>query len=269
MKAKLKRKFLGSSVALIVSFIFFGFSCPPADAEDTPCLECHVKFKEPAKNVHAALNMGCETCHRKEEGRTHPGEKKSIVLTQNMPKLCYGCHDESKFKGDVVHAPIAAGMCTGCHDPHQSDNGKILKEPLPEVCYTCHDKAKFTKKYVHNVINVVGCGSCHSPHVAGNPSLLPSSINDVCTTCHKGQSTGGHVVALPGKKFHPVRGVTDLSTVKWIKVPDPNNPKKEVEVPDPNVPGKELSCVSCHDPHSSDYKRLFTAQRLCLKCHKY
>ena len=238
-------------------------------AEEKPCVECHIKLKDPAKHVHDALKNGCETCHKKVEEKSHPDQKKSIVLTLNMPKLCYGCHDESKFKGSVLHAPVAGGMCTSCHDPHQSNQDKILKEPLPDVCYPCHEKTKFTKKYVHNVINVVGCGSCHNPHAANNPSLLPSSVNDLCATCHKAQSTGTHVVALPGKKYHPVKGVTDPSTIKWIKAPDPKNPKREIEVPDPNVPGKELNCVSCHDPHSSDFRRLYTAQRLCLKCHKY
>jgi len=116
---------------------------------------------------------------------------------------------------------------------------------------------------------VVGCGGCHSPHASNNPALLPNPINDICITCHKGQSKGSHVIAIPGGKFHPLKGVIDISTLKMIKVPDPKNPKKEIEIPDPKVPGKELSCTSCHNPHSSDYKNLFPAQRVCLKCHKY
>ena len=241
--------------------------CQTSLASEDPCLACHVKLKEPAKNVHAAMGIGCGTCHQKVEGKNHPDDKKSIIPVKSMPEICYGCHDESKFKGSTVHAPVAGGMCTSCHEPHQSNNAKLLKEPSPEVCYSCHDKKNFTKKYVHNVINVVGCGTCHSPHASNNPSLLPSGISEVCTTCHKAQASGGHVISLPGKRFHPVKGVKDISTLKWIKVPDPKNPKREIEVPDPNVPGKDLSCASCHDPHSSDYMRLFTAERLCAKCH--
>jgi len=256
-------------ILALILFIFGLLHVQTVSAEENPCLACHANLKEPAKYLHAALKTGCETCHRKEEGKSHPEQKKSIVLIQNMPKLCYGCHDQSKFKGKMVHAPFGSGMCTSCHDPHQSNTNKILKEPLPEVCYTCHDKKNFTKKKVHSVINVVGCTTCHSPHASDFPNLLPSSATDVCITCHKSQSSGGHVIAMPGKRFHPVRGVTDISTITYIKVPDPKNPKREIEIPDPDKPGKELGCTSCHDPHSSDYKRLFTAQRLCLKCHKY
>jgi predicted CXXCH cytochrome family protein len=261
-------KYFRYFLVVIFGLTLIEISSLPVYAEDSPCLECHIKLKEPAKNVHAAMKTGCETCHRRDEAKKHPGDNKSIVLTQNMPKLCYTCHDEAKFRGNVVHAPFASGMCTSCHDPHQSNNSKILREPSPEVCYTCHDKAKFTKKYVHNVINVVGCGTCHSPHASPYQYLLPSSSTDICITCHKGQSTGGHVISIPGGRFHPVRGVTDTSTITWIKVPDPKNPKHLIEIPDPEKPGKELGCTSCHDPHSSDYKRLFPIQRVCRKCHK-
>jgi len=254
---------------VVVGIAFIEITPLPIYAEESPCIECHIKLKESAKNIHAAMKTGCETCHRKDAGKNHPGENKSIVLTENMPKLCYNCHDESKLKGEVVHAPFGSGMCTSCHDPHQSNNDKILREPSPEVCYTCHDKAKFTKKYIHNVINVVGCVTCHNPHAASFPALLPSPVNDVCITCHKSQSAGRHVTAIPGKKIHPIKGIKDPSTLRWIMAPDPLKGNRQIRVPDPNVPGKELTCASCHDPHSSDYRRLFTAQRICLKCHEY
>jgi predicted CXXCH cytochrome family protein len=178
---------------------------------------------KPAKLRTRCAKTGCEVCHIKEEGKNHPDDKKSMKLTQNMPILCYNCRS-IKFS-ITVHAPIMGGMCTSCHDPHQSDNPKILKEPMPEVCYTCHDKAKFTKKYLHKVINVVGCGTCHSPHASNNPALLPSSKTEVCISCHKSQASGTHVVAIPGpsRRLHPIKGVKDPSTLKWIKAPDPKN----------------------------------------------
>jgi len=76
-------------------------------------------------------------------------------------------------------------------------------------------------------------------------------------------------MALPGKKRHPVGGIIDPSTEKMIKMPDPANPKRTVEVPDPAVPGEPMTCGSCHDPHSSDFKGLLTQARICTKCHKY
>jgi predicted CXXCH cytochrome family protein len=283
-------------------------------AAENPCLSCHVNLKESAKSVHAALGLGCQACHKAVEGKSHPDQKDSIKLIKDMPGICYDCHDESKFKEKAVHAPVASGMCTGCHDahqsnfpkillkdipdlcyncheeakfkdgksghtligmctgchaPHSSNSGKLLLTDQPDLCYTCHDKSKFSKKYVHSIIPVGGCTSCHTPHTGPFPSLLTKkSINESCITCHLNKSDGRHVVSVPGKKIHPVSRVKDPS-VPWTKIVKGPRTGKDYEVPDPEKPGKEMSCISCHNPHSSDYKKLFPVANLCGKCHKY
>ena len=254
-------------VAILVPALYFLLNLQALAAEGNPCLTCHANVKA-QKTIHQPLAMGCEACHKAVEGKTHP-EKGSMVLIKGMPALCYGCHEESKFNGSSIHKPVSSGMCKACHDPHSSDFKKLLRSEPPELCYFCHDKGKFTKKYNHKVINVIGCTTCHNPHISNNSSLLTDPINDLCLNCHKNQSSGFHIVSLPRKRQHPIKNVIDISTLKYIKAPDPVNPKKEIEIPDPKVPGKQLSCVSCHDPHSSDYPKLFTRQRICLKCHKY
>jgi predicted CXXCH cytochrome family protein len=293
---------------------------PSYAAQENQCLTCHTKFSEKAKSVHAAMGMGCEVCHKAAEGKTHPGQKDSMILTQKMPDLCFSCHDASKFKGKSVHQPVSSGMCTACHDPHQSNfpkilvkdvpglcynchqeakftkgksghtvigmctgchnphssnSDKILKADQPELCYNCHDKKNFTKKYVHAIIPAAGCTACHTPHISNNPSLLPSdSINGLCTTCHSSEASGQHVTGKvfgPSKmKFHPVSGMTDPRFPgKTKKIPDPNHPGREIEVFDPAHPGKPITCVSCHDPHSTDFPHLFTEANICQRCHKY
>jgi predicted CXXCH cytochrome family protein len=257
-----------SFIASLICLTFSLFHLQIAGAEENPCLKCHSNIKE-VQHIHSPLSMGCAACHKLVEGKSHPDQKGSIILVQSMPGLCFNCHEESKLNGKIIHAPVASGMCIACHNPHGSKFSKLLKSEQQELCFMCHDKALFSKKYVHKVINVIGCTTCHNPHASNNPSLLPNPINEICSTCHKTQSSGLHIVALPGKKQHPIKGIKDISTLKYIKVPDPKNPKKEIEIPDASVPGKELSCVSCHNPHSSDYENLFTVQRICLKCHKY
>jgi len=207
----------------LIFFILLQFKFPSYSAEENACMACHGDVKKPAKSIHAALEMGCSACHKSVEGKSHPEQKGSIILTKNIPGLCYGCHD----------------------------------------------KAKFTKKYVHKIIDVGGCSSCHAPHISNHPSLLINSEHELCISCHAAKLKLSHVIALPGRKRHPISGVKDPSTLKMILVPDPKNPKKQVEVPDPNVPGKEMSCASCHDPHSSDFTGLLTQARICTKCHKY
>ena len=48
-------------------------------AEESPCLGCHADFKKPAKSTHAALGMGCQSCHKAVEGKSHPDQKGSMV----------------------------------------------------------------------------------------------------------------------------------------------------------------------------------------------
>jgi predicted CXXCH cytochrome family protein len=250
------------------SFILFFWLLvfPSYSAEENACITCHEDVKKPAKSIHPALNMTCSACHKTIEGKSHPDQKGSIVLTQKIPGLCYGCHAESKFRGKSGHTLL--GMCTACHNPHRSDSNKLLKSDQPGICYDCHEKTKFTKKYVHKIINMGGCTSCHAPHISDNPFLLINSVHDLCVSCHIKVTKEKHVVSIPGRKRHPITGVIDPSTLKLIKETDPRNPKRQIEVPDPNVPGKEMSCASCHDPHSSDFISLLTAQKICAKCHK-
>lgn len=304
-------------IMVSLSFLVLFLNSSSALAEENPCLKCHPDFQQPSKSTHAAIKMGCESCHKVQEGMSHPDQKGSVTLVQKAPDLCFTCHDQSKFKPKVTHQPVSAGMCTACHNPHKSENIKILKEGLPKLCFTCHDeskfkgkyvhsmggmcischnphgsdlnkmlasaqpglcfschdKAKFTKKNVHKIIEVGGCTSCHNPHASDYALFLSSgSIYQSCIACHKGQSTGLHItggIGL-GRKHHPVKGFTDPNypgTKK--KIPDPDMPGSQIEVFDPENPGKEITCVSCHDPHSSDYKKLFPVANVCQKCHKY
>lgn len=231
----------------VTLFIFIIIFLPVTShtADNNACLNCHVSLKEPAKHVHKVMNMACELCHEPVQGKDHPKQKDSMKLNQKMPGLCFTCHKEARFKGKSTHAPVSGGMCTGCHDAHQSNFPSLLKKESPEVCYNCHDKSKFNKKVIHMAIPAVGCNTCHAPHASDHPTLLADDINPLCLSCHKSKASGRHVVAIPGGKHHPLRGR-----------PDPSNPKRE------------LSCVSCHDPHSTDYENLFYSERMCVRCHK-
>jgi predicted CXXCH cytochrome family protein len=285
----------------IFGILFFlsaaGLSAPDTFAAgDNPCLDCHTELKKTATSIHAALASGCQACHMTVEGKKHPEQKNSMELIQNAPQLCYGCHDSSQFKGKSVHPPVVVDTCTACHNPHQSNfkvllikdipglcyechkeskfKGKSVHQPVggglcmschkphasnfskmlinepPELCYRCHDKKVFTKKYVHVVAAIPnGCNLCHNPHTGDHQNLLLQPVFDLCTSCHSAEANGRHVLAVmflgEGERVHPVRGV-----------------------PDPSKPSRELLCISCHNPHSSEYSKLFVQRNLCARCHK-
>jgi predicted CXXCH cytochrome family protein len=285
------------SILWISSISFFIFATwtvnvPDMSAGENPCLSCHVEFAKPLKSVHPPLTSGCRTCHVLVAGMAHPEQKDSVRLVQDVPGLCFSCHKKSqfrgkslhppvinntctvchnphqskfekillntvpglcyechkpsKFTGKVVHAPVAKGLCMSCHRPHASNFDNMLVNDPPELCYSCHKKTPFMRKYVHVIAAIPnGCSLCHNAHAGTSPYLLTKPVVKLCTSCHVAQKEGMHIVgSFPGEMIHPVSGV-----------PDPSNPKKE------------LSCVSCHNPHSSTYAKLFPVARLCTKCH--
>ncbi len=281
------------SIPLFI-FAFWTFNISDIFAEGKPCLSCHVEFTKPSKSIHTPLTSSCHACHTLREGMNHPEQKDSVRLVQNVPGLCfscheksqfigkslhppivgdtcttchnphqsnfekillkdvpglcYDCHNESKFRGKVVHVPVAKGLCISCHRPHSSNFNNILVSDPPQLCYGCHEEAPFMKKHIHVVAAIPnGCSLCHNAHVSNSPYLLSKPVVQLCTGCHIAQKEGMHFLApIQGEVTHPVSGV-----------PDPSNPKKE------------LSCVSCHNPHSSNYPMLFPVARICTKCHQY
>ena len=104
---------------------------------------------------------------------------------------------------------LRRGMCTACHNVHQSELKGLLISDRPDLCFKCHEKTKFTKKYNHPVA-LNACGSrCHNAHSSKNPFLLSGPVNEVCAGCHSPQQTGSHIVSIPGGYIHPIRGVPD------------------------------------------------------------
>lgn len=238
--------------SLLILFLLLGLCAagmPDAGtalAVELPCLECH-KSKKTGKVVHPAVEMGCSLCHLS----PHKEEKPELSLTSDMPGLCYQCHDRAGFQKTSVHAPVAGGMCASCHNPHASDNKKLLSGNIPEICYACHDKGAFTKSTQHSPVAQGQCAFCHNPHSSDNPANLQYPPGELCLMCHPDKTSGSHV--LTGLGFgdkHPMSGK-----------------------PDPSRKGRELSCTSCHNPHSSARRALFVSEgakteNLCLLCHE-
>ena len=70
--------------------------------------------------------------------RTRTG--RSSRLKSDQPDLCYDCHSRSLFLKRYQHKPAVTGKCTSCHNPHSSNNGRLLTMAMPDLCYKCHDK---------------------------------------------------------------------------------------------------------------------------------
>jgi len=174
------------------------------------CYGCHDKKAFEKKHVHAALGMGCTSCHNPHSSNT------AKLLLSDAPDLCFTCHDKKLFSKKTVHAPVAGGMCLTCHAPHSSDEVALLANSPYDLCLTCHSEIlkkphaissslhplgpikkpkpiKVKKKKRKQAAEVLAsapsptpiiimdparpgrefyCGSCHEPHSTDSPKLF-------------------------------------------------------------------------------------------------
>jgi len=255
------------------------FSARGSSEEGCVTEKCHATMLK-GKDVHPVAQP-CDTCHQAEM-TPHPQKgKNTFKLTQDVPQLCEGCHQGITGTKKVVHPPVKSGMCTSCHNPHDSDNPKLLLQPVGSLCVSCHtDKTSF--KVMHGPTSTGDCTVCHAPHESNNKSLLLKDGPDLCFTCHSDISE-----ELKKKDVHPaiLGGCTSchnphgssakkLLSAEGAQLCFQCHPQIEEKIEKAKVvhgPIKtERACASCHSPHASDGEKLLakSGKDLCLDCHK-
>jgi len=231
------------------------------------CLDCHTKgLNVPEKGSrHAALDMGCDTCHTTHKVGPVGKAEFDYHLTKAAPALCIDCHDVKDAALQKAHhdQPFGTADCTTCHDPHQSAAPKLMRQflhpPFAEkscdmchapakdgkvvltqtdvksLCVTCHSDqtAKIDKAKVPHPGAAGDCTDCHNPHASRQPGLPKTNAVDICLGCHTDQA---------------------------------EQAKKHVL----HQPAFKQGCATCHEPHGSQNDHLLrskTADGLCLECH--
>ena len=97
----------------------------------------------------------CSSCHN---------ERSLGHMVEPEPDLCYLCHEDLGESFKYLHGPVAGGYCTSCHDPHQSENKKLLRFKGQALCFYCHDQARLLKTEMHVDLDGMACSDCHHPH---------------------------------------------------------------------------------------------------------
>ncbi len=237
------------------------------DQKENLCLSCHkIGVNVPEKGSrHAALDMGCETCHVTHKVGELGKAEFDFHLTKAPPALCIDCHDVKSADLQKSHQnqPFETANCVSCHDPHESaapklmakfthppfadkqcevchapakDGKVVLTQPdAKALCVTCHDdKAKLidTAKVPHP--GAAGdCTDCHSPHASRQPGLPKTNAVDICLGCHSDLADAAK------KPYH-------------------------------HQPAFKQGCATCHQPHGGDNDHLLRSANtnaLCLECH--
>ncbi len=180
------------------------------------CYDCHSDKKEEVKTPHEAFKVqkSCVNCHD-----PHASDyDKQLKAEENM-ELCLKCHNRVRktSRGYVMnmkkwlkdnpdhHGPILMGDCAVCHNPHGSNNWRMLRKAFPSefyaefkvekysLCFECHDKELALEKrtssatdfrngdknlhYVHVNSPRKGrtCVVCHNIHAAKDPKHIRES----------------------------------------------------------------------------------------------
>lgn len=272
------------------------------------CFGCHEDLRkiDTLAVVHRPFGeKKCLDCH-KPHGSNYPG-----LLTRPKESFCFECHKDLKDQMDkgMVHSPVKSGDCNSCHQPHAGSVKALLVTDKRELCGKCHNLSGPVITAAHKGfdISTADCQNCHASHVGqkGKKGLLlprthkPFGAGD-CTVCHSG--TSGTQLIATGKdlclKCHP-KALPMLSRAvvhpaledekgcsachgphvgfgKGLQKKDgvqqclTCHNSKEFTGANRHKPAFE-DCGTCHDPHSSDYKKLLSTpdmMELCLTCHE-
>jgi predicted CXXCH cytochrome family protein len=112
--------------------------------------------EEPLAIVHYPYQeRECAACH----------DQQSLGnMVEPEPGLCYMCHEDFGATYEYLHGPVAGGYCTSCHDPHLSENEKLLRLTGEQLCLHCHNPESVFKNEMHQDLEGMTCTDCHNPH---------------------------------------------------------------------------------------------------------
>jgi predicted CXXCH cytochrome family protein len=255
-----------------------------ADLAGKDCTECHSPHGAGhptllARNVHAPLLDGCDTCH---EGAWNQ------LMEDGESPLCLICHDdigEHADSAEFPHPAMEVARCADCHNPHASAQNKLVKWPAGAVCTECHeDQAAGPGEVSHAIIRLVGCEACHDPHGGDSETLLRKNGDALCLSCHGPNSVplaDGETTVRLMDRFEIA--AKDSPTALQLSADNvwghPILGHRVAGVPTEEVLRRvdttfdgELSCLICHDPHKGRSSELLqwdaaSAMDACLHCH--
>jgi DmsE family decaheme c-type cytochrome len=238
---------LAGLLVLVGGLPAFAQTAAPAAAWSvSDCQGCHDKAFSPAytKSAHGKADQSCVNCHENvaEHAKSQlAGEKGPVPTLKNLKaeavnEKCLGCHEKANQANYMASMHARRNVaCTSCHSVHSPKSAKahLKTESETETCFTCHksERAKAMRTSHHPVREgKMSCTSCHNPHDGSRPSMIKAdSVNELCYTCHA-EKRGPFLF-----EHAPVRE----------------------------------DCVSCHEPHGTNHKRLLAQKlpNLCWNCH--
>ena len=150
------------------------------------CTTCHNRTEHNNWDggKHNSRNISCTTCHAVHEYKS----EKAQLKKQSVQETCVQCHRKEVNKVHrSSHMPVSEGKmeCTTCHNPHGSQNVKMLREgnSINEACASCHTEKRGPFLWEH-AVGRENCVTCHDPHGSNNERMLVAKLPMLCQRCH-------------------------------------------------------------------------------------
>lgn len=250
-------------------------------AEKPPkCVDCHAAVAERLKVdrfVHGPMNLGdCRLCH------TVHSSSQPKLLVRPATALCTDCHSDAlpppgTPKALQPHVMIPEGQCGRCHEPHSSENVRMLRQPAGLLCQGCHEE-KTRSFHEAKGFSFYVCAKCHDLHRPSQEHMIIEASRSLCTNCHdfRGESQFTHSFVAEGRcflchSFHESPLAADIATICLPCHRD--NPR--LPAAHRGIPIEHSRCTSCHLPHQAGRDNLLRAkehtpfrERACEECHR-
>jgi DmsE family decaheme c-type cytochrome len=226
----------GAAVLLAGSQAFAQKAAPPAGWSATDCQSCHDKAAGPASCASCHTNVAEHMKGQMGGDKNAPTPSVKKLTVKQVNETCLKCHEKAGQANYTASMHARRNVaCTSCHSVHdaKSARGQLKTKVDSETCFTCHqtERAKAQRTSHHPVREgKMSCTSCHNPHDGSRPKMIQAdSVNDLCYKCHA-EKRGPFLF-----EHAPVRE----------------------------------DCVSCHEPHGTNHKRLLSQKlpNLCWNCH--
>lgn len=143
------------------------------------CMSCHIERRADfAKPFHHRVNEGamvCVDCHQPHGGF----ERRQLRTTHSGEEICVKCHLDKGGPFVFEHASLRLRDCQACHEPHGSNNTKMLvRSTVRSLCLECHSGTLNTfsaqPPAFHDIRSprYQNCTSCHARIHGSNSSHL-------------------------------------------------------------------------------------------------
>ncbi len=134
------------------------------DGDDNYCASCHtnvmLEFKRRSAHPLNSGNIRCTSCHAL-------SSIKDKTLAVGIDWTCQNCHSDKSgpfpYEHPVVNNHLVnGGGCTECHQPHGSNNDRLLNEPDRRLCQQCHSTPPGHFTNHDGLGSKLECQNCHS-----------------------------------------------------------------------------------------------------------